>query len=263
MCSLLISNIFLFVSCDNSKEQKNEQIPSVWTEISDGVYFENYLGKEKSIFRAPKADTDDSERIYIVKDKYIFRYSVCDNYIAYHWNSLSDENTENYPKRVIDTSTYYIETDYFTIYNLDDNTYSNFKTQKEFLNYCNQNNLLFEWTFTNCMDITKNASAIGIDKWEIYNFKSESLCGFVLKNGEVVYEGFISDIDIDENFLKFRLRVPDRSILEFNNLKFEDLDVNFEKVVSKKKISLLLLYEDIYFDKYINIDISTGTIETV
>lgn len=209
------------------------------------------------------ADADDSERNYIVKDKYIFRYSVCGNYIAYHWNSLLEENTGNYPERVIDTSIYYIEIDYFTIYNLDDDTYSNFKTQKEFLDYCNQNNLLFEWTFTNSMDITKEYSATGKDKWEIYNFKSESLCGFVLKNGEVIYEGFISDVDIDGDILKFRLRVPDRSILEFNNLTFEDLDVNFEKVVSKKRISLLLLYEDIYFDKYINIDVSTGIVETM
>ncbi len=260
-CLFVLICVVLFLvflgSCNRSQEK--EEPYSIYTKITEGVFLEHVSKTDNSIFFSQ--DLESGKRSYIIESKLIYRYSYENDLIAYHWNELSDNISENSVIRSVNSSQYSIESDFFTIFDLNSKTYNNFYTQKDFLDYCKKEKVDFIWEYPNGFTIKKIAETHDSDKWCVYDFDTESLCGYIVKNNEIVYEGYVSDVILDnQGILTFRLQIPHKSLLEFQDLSFNDLNVSFNKVVGKYK-TFPLLYEDIYYDQYVRIDTKNNIIQ--
>lgn len=255
---LVIFIITVFTFCKQDATDESEPF-SVYTEIADGVFFERWSATEHSIFFAKR--TDSTERKYIIKDQLIFRFGYNDGYLAYHWNEISQDVSKDDDVRVINSVEYAIIKDYITVYNVESEEYYDFFNQDEFNEYCRKNDLYFDWHFSHGNSLNTVARSEKNTVWEIADFTSESLTGFVLKDGKVVYEGFISDVTHDDDFVCFRLQVPDKSLLEFRDLDLDNLSIPFVEPIGKYMTApFYLAYEDIYYDKYILIDTTTDEV---
>lgn len=254
--------VFVHFSCinDSGKISVENEPYSIYTEIKDGIFFERLNATEHSIFFAENADADCEDRQYIIEDKLIFRYGYCDGYIAYHWNDLTNGSSKKQNTRSINSVDYTIKNDSITIFDTKSNKRYNFSNQDEFNDYCINNDIYFEWRFSNGFELNNVAKLNKKSAWEINKFTSRSLTGFVVKDNKTLFEGYISDVYYDNNVIMFRLQIPSTDLLEFRDLSFDELDVSFEKPIGKYKISLLLLYEDIYYDSYIIINGATDEV---
>lgn len=267
--ALILTLAFMIMTCFCACDKKtidDENVEdvgdfSIHTNLSENIFFERLSSTENSIFIAKSEKTDESNRQYIIKNQLVFRFAY-DNqgYVAYHWNELDFDIVDESDLRNVNNVTYEIKNDFFTVYDISNEIYNDFKTHADFLVFCKKNQLNFEWSYSNGFKIKELAVTEGKDIWRVCAFDSESLCGYVLKNDEVVYEGYIDDVDLQDGVLSFRLQVPHKSKLEFNQLTFDGLNVRFDETVGKKKISALLLYEDIYYDEYIYIDTQNSVV---
>lgn len=249
----------LFGSCYNNDEEYSDY--SIHTEICDGFYFERLSEVNNGICYAPISPSDEIEK-YIVEDVVIFRYAYnSQGYIAYHWNEVSWEISDNTNTRIINSSNYEILQDYITIYKLDTDEYINFEKQSDFLSYCKDNNLVFNWIYSHGSISHELWNSCSNDNWSICVFDSLSLCGFVYKDGNVILEGYITEIYTNEdNSVLFKLKMPHKDILEYRDMNFGNLSISFNKPIGKHKISPLLMYEEIYYEKYLTIDVKTNVI---
>lgn len=263
---LLFLSVFLIVlfagSCQ--KETVDDSSYSTFTEITDGIYFERFSETKHSIFFGNDIEyyIDIEDTKFIVRDKLIIRYGYSQlGFIAYHWNELSENLSESKNVRFISNREYSIVKDLFTVYDIENDLYYDFNTQSEFLDFCEKKDLFFKWKYSNGFDFVSVFESNNGDLWEIIKFDSSSLYSFVLKNGEVLYEGYISDISTDaQGNLTFKLQVPDKKVLEFQNLSFEGLNISFDAVVGEHKTNPFLS-EDIYYDKYVRIDTKNNIIQ--
>lgn len=269
---LLVISLCVFVTGSCQKENVNSSTSSLFTEITDGIYFERLSGTKNSIFFGNDIENyvDIDNTKYVIQDKLIIRYGYNKSgFIAYHWNELSEKLLKNKSVRYISNKEYSIVKDLFTVYDIQNDLYYDFNTQSEFLDFCEKKDLYFNWKYSNGYDFISAFKSNDGDTWEIIKFDSSSLYGFVLKNGEVLFEGYISDISTDEQgYLTFRLLVPDKKVLEFQNLSFEGLNISFESVVGEYKTKpfsyqdkIYFLHQDMYYDKYIRIDTQNSTIQ--
>lgn len=263
MVVFIILSIFLIcillTSCNNEAEEYSDY--SIYTKICDGFYFERISEVDNSICYAPIFPPNEIEK-YIADNVVIFRYAYnSQGYIAYHWNEVSWEISNNTNTRIINSSKYEILQDYITIYKINTDEYINFENQNDFNSYCKDNALTFNWMYShgsNSYEIWNNS---GSNNWNISVFESNSLCGFVYKDGSVILEGYITEIYTnDDNSVLFKIKIPHKDILEYRDMTFENLSVSFEKSIGKHKISPLLMYEEIYYENYLMIDVTTNTI---
>ncbi len=261
---LLVISLSVFITGSCQKENVNNSTYSIFTEIADGIYFERLSENKNSIFFGNDIEyyVESENTKYIIRDKLIIRYGYSKSgFVAYHWNELSENLLENKNVRYISNREYSIVKDLFTVYDIENDLYYDFNTQSEFLDFCEKKDLYFKWKYSNGFDFISAFKSNYGDTWEIIKFDSLSLYSFVLKNGEVLYEGYISEISTDDQkYLTFRLQVPDKKVLEFQNLSFEGLNVSFNTVVGKYKTSPFW-HEDIYYDKYIRIDTQNDIIQ--
>lgn len=261
---LLVISLSVFITGSCQKGKADDSAYSMFTEITDGIYFERFSETKHSIFFGNDIeyyiDLDDTK--FIVRDKLIIRYGYSQSgFIAYHWNELSENLSESKNVRYISNREYSIVKDLFTVYDIENDLYYDFNTQSEFLDFCEKKDLFFKWKYSNGFDFVSVFESNNGDLWEIIKFDSPSLYSFVLKNGEILYEGYISDISTDnQSNLTFRLQVPDKKVLEFQNLSFEGLTISFDTVVGEYKTSPFFT-KDIYYDKYIRIDTQNNTIQ--
>ncbi len=242
---LCVLAIIMFQSCVKNTND-NSQSYSIHTEIMPGLYFQRDSMTNNSIFFADNATSES--RKYIIKDKIVFRYASDNNYIAYHWNELVEGAMLDGPVRNIYGNDYSITKDYVTIYDSLNNKYMDFTNQTDFQNFCQTLNLDFSWKYPSGFEpqVTK------VDSFEIHDFQSESVCDYVLIDNMIIYEGYISDINITDNQISFRLQIPHMKIWEFQDSTTNSLSISFEQSVSRKQVGVLL-YEDIYFDEYITL----------
>lgn len=261
----LIVFLIVFFAGSCQKETVDNSSYSTFTEITDGIYFERFSERSHSILFGTDVEyyIEPEFTRFIIREKLIIRYGYCQSgFIAYHWNELSDNLTEDKNVRYISNREYCVVKDLFTVYDIENDLYYDFNTQREFLVFCKKNDLCFEWKSSNGSDFISIFNSSKEDSWEIMKFDSSSTYGFVLKNGEVLYEGYISDLSTDaQGNLAFRLQVPNKNVLEFQNLNFEGLNLSFDTVVGKRKIIPMLLYEDIYYDKYVSIDMQSSEVK--
>ncbi len=252
--------VFVLSSCTNDSEKisvENEPY-SIYTEIEDGIFFERRSATQHSIIFTENVDSED--RQYIIKDKLIFRYGYCDGYIAYHWNDLTGGSSKKQNTRSINSVDYTIKNDSITIFDTKSNKRYNFSNQDEFNDYCINNDIYFEWRFSNGLELNNVAKLNKKSAWEINKFNGVSFTGFVVKDNKTLFEGYISDVYYDNNVIMFRLQIPTTDLLEFRDLSFDELDVSFEKPIGKYKLSYPFMYEDIYYDSYIIINGATDEI---
>lgn len=254
---LCILVVVAFQSCnktsnDNSQsysihtKKDNSQSYSIHTEIMPGLYFQRDSKTENSIFFADNATSES--RKYIIKDKIIFRYATDNNYIAYHWNELVEGAMLDSPVREIQGNKYTITKDYITIYDSSNREYVDFTNQTDFQSFCQTQNIDFSWKYSSGFEpqVTK------VDSFEIHDFQSESVCDYVVTEGMVIYEGYISDINITDKQISFRLQIPHTKIWEFQDSENNSLNISFEQSIGRKQVGVLL-YEDVYFDEYITL----------
>lgn len=261
---LLVLSLSVFITGSCQKRKADDSAYSMFTEIVDGIYFERLSETKHSIFLGNDIEyyIDLEDTKFIVRNKLIIRYGYSQSgFIAYHWNELSENLSENKNVRYISNREYSIVKDLFTIYDIENDLYYDFNTQNEFLDFCEKKELYFKWKYSNGFDFVSVFESNYGDTWEISKFDSLSSYSFVLKNGEVLYEGYISDISTDnQGNLTFKLQVPDKKVLEFQNLSFEGLNISFDAVVGEYKTNPFLS-KDIYYDKYIRIDTKNNTIQ--
>lgn len=243
---LLIFSVIVFLPCCSSsrKDDSEEPLFTNHAEIVPGLFFERNSSTENSIFFAPEATS--WSRKNIVENEMIFRYAYKDGYLVYHWNDLAVEILPSAPIRRVNQDDYSIIHDYITVYDCENDEYINYTTQADFRSFCEDKGINFEWVYQSWFvpEIIKIAS------YEIHDFESESVCDYVIKDGIIIYEGYISDINIDEKKFSFRLQVPHKNILEFPDTTENLFNISFDKSIGHKQVGILL-YEDVYYDEYI------------
>ena len=255
--------VLCFSSCgiDNSNN-KNETLEFkdfYNPQITESVYFERFSDTKHSIYITENNNTENNNKKYIVEDVLIFRYACDNDFVIYHWNMLAPFNESAKDLRHLNGVDYEITKDLFTVFDISNNEYFDFATQNEMLNFCAEKDININWIYSNGFSYETVARIQGNDIWSISKATSESLMGFVLKNDEIIYEGFISDIYSNKNILAFKLEVPTKNILEFRNLEYNDISVSFDKVIKQRR-ELIFLTEDIYYSQYIIIDTAIGTV---
>lgn len=245
---VVLALVVFLSSCIRSTHEDKQPF-SIHEEIIPGLFFERESKTDNSIFFAKEATSQS--RKYIVENKMIFRYAVENDYIAYHWNELVEGVLPNTAIRTINQSDYSIIDDYITVYDFINDESQNFATQMEFKAFCETHNINFNWFYPSGFEpiITKAES------FEIHDFESESVCDYIVKDNIIVYEGYISDVNIEENQFSFKLQIPHKSIWEFQDSENNSLNISFKQSVSRKQVGIFL-YEDVYFNDYVTINIT-------
>ncbi len=259
--SVLLCVLFLS-SCGVDNKSNNETLDFkdfYNPQITESIYFERFSDTKHSIYITEDNNTENNNKKYIVEDVLIFRYAYDNDFIVYHWNKLAPFNESTKDIRYLNGVDYEITKDLFTVFDISKNAYFDFATQNEMLDFCADKGININWIYSNGFSYETVARVQGDDIWSVSKATSESLMGFVLKNDEVIYEGFISDVYSNKNILAFKLEVPTKNILEFRNLEYSDISVSFDKVIKQRR-ELLFLTEDIYYSQYIIIDATTGTV---
>ncbi len=261
---ICITLILLFLnSCNTYNVQDNEtqDFEEFYNpQITESIYFKRSSDRKHSIYISNDNSAELSNRKYIVEDVLIFRYAYDDGFLVYHWNKLKPLNESTKNVRILNSVEYEITEDLFTAFDVSNNKYFDFETQTEMLEFCLENNIDLNWKFSNGFSYETVAKTQGNTVWSIEKSTSESLPGFVVKDNEVIYEGYLSDIYSDnKNILAFKLEIPSKNILEFTDLNYNELSVSFDEVVKQRR-ELLFLTEDIYYSKYIIIDSTKETI---
>lgn len=259
---MLFGNIFV-------KEQKVVESNTmlirgeVIKKITDKIYIEKLDEVKHNIVLTEKndfAENDDFESYitdYLETQKYIIKYSVDDEFLAYHYNKITPLTTDTqylYAKVLNNGTEYAVIKDAFVIYNVFSQQKLEFDNQDDFIDYCNKNSLnLFDWKFvadadyresvqlTDNLELCSTSHTIGVDQ-------------LIFKN-KVLLEGYISDYKVDNGTVTFRLRIPNCG-LEF------PLDSNSSLAKSSSSIGKCYIgfsfifpcFEDVYFDEYISID---------
>ncbi len=259
--SVLLCVLFLS-SCGVDNKSNNETLDFkdfYNPQITESIYFERFSDTKHSIYITEDNNTENNNKKYIVEDVLIFRYAYDNDFIVYHWNKLAPFNESTKDIRYLNGVDYEITKDLFTVFDISKNAYFDFATQNEMLDFCADKGVNINWIYSNGFSYETVARIQGDDIWSVSKATSESLMGFVLKNDEVIYEGFISDVYSNKNILAFKLEVPTKNILEFRNLEYSDISVSFDMVIKQRR-ELLFLTEDIYYSQYIIIDATTGTV---
>lgn len=255
--------VFFLSSCGiENKSNNNETLDFkdfYNPQITESVYFERFSDTKHSIYITEDNNTENNNKKYIVEDVLIFRYAYDNDFVIYHWNKLIPFNETAKDTRHLNGVDYEITKDLFTVFDVSNNEYFDFATQNELLDFCVAKDININWIYSNGFSYETVARIQGDDIWSISKATSESLMGFVLKNDEIICEGFISDIYSNKNILAFKLEVPTKNILEFRNLEYNDISVSFDKVIKQRR-ELLFLTEDIYYSQYIIIDTAIGTV---
>ncbi|MBE6752579.1 MAG: hypothetical protein E7556_08660 [Ruminococcaceae bacterium] len=223
-------------------------------QITENIFFERLSDTKHGIYISADNSVELPKKEYIVQDVLIFRYAYDDGYLVYHWNNLVQLKEPTSNKRFLNGIEYEITDDLFTVFDISNNEYFDFRTQNRMIEFCTKNNIDINWKYSNGFLYETIAQIKENDVWSVSKATSESLMGFVLKNNEVVYEGYISDVySNNKNILAFKLEIPSENILEFRDLKYNDISVSFNEVIKKRR-ELLFLTEDIYYSRYIIID---------
>ena len=259
--SVLLCVLFLS-SCGIDNKSNNETLDFkdfYNPQITESIYFERFSDTKHSIYITEDNNTENNNKKYIVEDVLIFRYAYDNDFVIYHWNMLAPFNKEANNIRHLNGMDYEITKDLFTVFDISNNEYFDFETQNEMLDFCADKGININWIYSNGFSYETVARIQGDDIWSVSKATSESLMGFVLKNDEAIYEGFISDVYSNKNILAFKLEVPTKNILEFRNLEYSDISVSFDRVIKQRR-ELLFLTEDIYYSQYIIIDATTGTV---
>jgi len=259
--SVLLCVLFLS-SCGIDNKSNNETLDFkdfYNPQITESIYFERFSDTKHSIYITEDNNTENNNKKYIVEDVLIFRYAYDNDFVIYHWNMLAPFNKEANNIRHLNGMDYEITKDLFTVFDISNNEYFDFETQNEMLDFCADKGVNINWIYSNGFSYETVARIQGDDIWSVSKATSESLMGFVLKNDEAIYEGFISDVYSNKNILAFKLEVPTKNILEFRNLEYSDISVSFDRVIKQRR-ELLFLTEDIYYSQYIIIDATTGTV---
>ena len=261
---ICITLILMFLnSCNtyNVQDSETQDFEDFYNpQITESIYFERLSDTKHSIYISENDSAELVNRKYIVEDVLIFRYAYDDGFLVYHWNKLNPLNESTKNVRILNSVEYEITEDLFTVFDVSNNKYFDFKTQAEMLGFCSENSIELNWNFSNDFSYETIVKTQGNTIWSIKKSTSESLPGFVVKDNEVIYEGYLSDIYSDnKNILAFKLEIPSKNVLEFTDLNYKELSVSFDEVVKQRR-ELLFLTEDIYYSKYIIIDLIKGTI---
>ena len=249
----ILSVLMSLCSCasNKSKDEPKAQPDNLIHSITDNIYLEKLNSTRHNIFICQNSDLSENDRNYIEQNVYIFKFSNDDRRIAYHMNDLSiDNNTDGNNVRQLGGAVYKITNDIFVIYDFKDNKRNTFYNEDDFYSYCRYNNLdLFNWRFSNGLEYNNHKLS---DNWSLLSCESVSVTDQILKNDQVVLEGFVSEYDVVDGYIVFRLEMPKKCLLEFPD-RFENMIDNETKKVGKHCIGVFL-YEDIYFDKYVVIN---------
>ncbi|MCM1364839.1 MAG: hypothetical protein NC122_08970 [Faecalibacterium sp.] len=265
LCILCISIIlFSFCSCSGGSDKKSTETYTGITEIADHLYLEKFDSENQSIFIG---ENPESVSRYIVKDAYIYKYACDGQRIAYHMNKLNKldecDSRNNSNIRTINSTDYIIEKDVFVIADINTSKQIEFNSEDDFVSYCENNGYnLFNWKFTSGLEYDVRYFTNG---WKLLTCESVSVTSQFIKNNKVMFEGFISDVGFisdattNSNHLTFRLEIPETSQLEFPE-NYGDLISSDSPKVGKHRVGILL-FENIYFDNYISINLNDGSFE--
>ena len=229
-------------------------------QITDGIFFERLSDVKHNIYisenDAVSENTVDTNRMYVAENVLVFRYAYDNGFLVYHWNNLDLASDSSKKIRFMNGIEYEIKDDIFTVYDVSKNEYFDFANQNDMLEFCEKEKIKLAWKYSNGFTYEIIAQTQGDIKWSVLKSTSESLTGFILKNDEIIYEGYISDVYSDnENVLAFKLEIPSKKVLEFRNLKYNDISVSFDEVVKQRR-ELLFMKEDIYYSRYIIINVA-------
>lgn len=213
---------------------------SVVTEIYEGCYIEDFDDNMQSIYYYPDGD-EAKERKYIVEEwEDIVKYaSNGKDIVAFHC--------------IYDNSTY---EDKFVIFNTSEEKQVAFDTQKDFADFCKEENIILsEWKRGD----RKPCKIINLGgDWTLYDFDDNFTTDQILNVYEVVYEGHVSDVTEDKNgIVNFRLIVPYYNDFEFSSSN-GNLEVK-EEVISELKCEAFTTME-ICYDEILMLDTKTGAV---
>lgn len=250
ICIVLLLVLYSCTSNRSNEESKVQPYNSA-VNITDNIYLEKLNSTTHTIFICQNPNLNENDRQYIEENTYIFKFSNDDRRIAYHMNDLSvDNDTDSNNGRQVGGMVYKITNDVFVIYDFKDNERTLFYNENDFYDYCKHHNLdLFNWRFGNGLEYNNIELS---DNWSLLSCESISVTDQVLKNNQVILEGFVSEYEAIDDYIIFRIEMPEKYLLEFPG-NYENMFNNDAEKVGKHRIGIFL-YEDIYFDKYIVIN---------
>lgn len=263
-----LSMIFFLFGDFSFKSNNNSDIINgiVTMKITDDYYIEKLNTIKHNLFYCESSSLDELQYIdesskgFIETDKYIIKFSHDKNFIAYHYNELALPKIETLYIRTVHDTKYSVKKDVFVIYNKDTQEKKEFNKQEEFIKFCHLKSLdLFNWFFVSGIEFESIELTNNI---QLRASRSISVPDQLIFNHRVVFEGYISDCELKENSFKFRIKVPDNSSLEFPCTSNSNLKVG-DTVIDKLFKGLVLLfpvYEEIYFDEIVEIDVNTGQV---
>lgn len=195
---------------------------------------------------------------------YKYTYDQTETYIAAHLLKIIEADTaigrdDIIYERFDHGITYSVIYDKMIIFCATDRTTTEFDTYKEFLEHCEANNIeLHNWRYPSAGGHLESIETELTGAYSIHNMRSDHSA--ITFNGEEIIYGIITDIKVTDQKITFRLRREhygyDAEYPEKVNLGLSELS---DKPVDKYKRGFLD-YTDVYYDKNITIDISTGKI---
>ncbi len=264
---ILSVGLFVIIQADVKDNRDTTTENSMLIKIDDNYFIEKGNSvKHNLFFSESNSETSDynaeSIRLFVERDKYIIKYAFNENYIAYHLNELDSAiNDSALYVRTISATEYSVIDDQFVIYDIEKHTKTEFKNQDSFISYCNANSLtLSDWIFVSGIEYD---DIVLSEKCLLKMSKSMSVHDQFIYNNKVLLEGYISDYEVMDNVVKFRIRVPHKSFLEFPKTSNSALNIGND-VVGKYMSGLVLffpLFDEIYFDEVITVNLLTGAVE--
>lgn len=260
----------ILCSCDNKKTKDSSDTfiknGIVIKKITDDYYIEKMNSVKHNLFYSKDLhftemqSNDISDKKLIETEKYIIKYSVDGNFIAYHYNELCFEETDSsLYKRTISATEYNVTKDVFVVFDTETKKSIEFFAQDEFVDYCRTRSLeLFNWIFVSGV---KFENIKLTNSCQLFMSESVSVPDQFIVDDIVVIEGYISDYQVLDSSVSFRLRVPNKSSLEFPKTSNSNLGIK-DIVVGKRFCGLVLvfpLYEELYFDDVVSINTVDGT----
>lgn len=207
--------------------------------IHKDCYLENLDDKAQSVYYYP--DGDETQKKFIVEEwEDVKKYATNGkDVVAFHC--------------IYDNSTY---EDKFVIFNTSEENEVAFNTQKDFADFCKEENIILsEWKRGD----RKPCKIINLGgDWTLYDFDDNFTTDQILNGYEVVYEGHVSDVTEDKNgIVNFRLIVP-----YYNDFEFLSSNGNLEvkeEVISELKCEAFTTME-ICYDEILMLDTKTGAV---
>lgn len=212
----------------------------VTKEVFPGCFVEHIDSDFQSIYYYPTGDKKDG-KVYIVEE----------------WAEVikfASDKKENLAFHCIYTN----EKDVFVVYNISKQKEIQFKSQQEFLEYCDEKNLkLSEWESGGCKEYEIKELGNG---WRLYEaeYPDEDK---ILDGYGVVYEGYVEDVRLKDNGItEFVFAVPDGMEKEIPTSN-KNLNVS-EAVIGSYKFAPFGKTDVCYYEK-LSLDTKTGEISVL